>query len=114
VKVPGPTHMVGAEGDGFKIAMAGLDGGRINIAACSLGGASFCIDTAREYTGQRKQFGRLISDFQATQFKVADMATALEASRLLVRHAALALDLNTAEATLKAAMAKRFTTDALQ
>lgn len=112
VKVPVQSHMVGAEGDGFKIAMAGLDGGRINIAACSLGGAAFCIDTAREYTFHRKQFGRSISEFQATQFKVADMATSLEASRLLVRHAALALDVGASEATLKAAMAKRFTTDA--
>jgi len=111
VRVP-ETCRIGAEGDGFKIAMAALDGGRINIAACSLGGAQFSLDTARAYAASRKQFGRPISDFQATQFKVADAATALQASRVLVRSAAAALDAGSPDATLQAAMAKRFATDA--
>lgn len=111
VRVP-EGQRVGEEGDGFKIAMSALDGGRINIAACSLGGAQFALDTARGYASSRQQFGRPISEFQATQFKVADMATSLQASRLMVRHAAAALDARAPTATLQAAMAKRFATDA--
>lgn len=111
VRVP-ESMRLGQEGDGFKIAMAALDGGRINIGACSIGGAQFCLDTAREYTRARQQFGGPISGFQATQFKVADMATSIQASRLMVRHAAAALDARSPTATLECAMAKRFATDA--
>ncbi|KAL4422755.1 hypothetical protein ABPG75_008952 [Micractinium tetrahymenae] len=111
VRVPEAMRL-GQEGDGFKIAMAALDGGRINIGACSVGGAQFCLDTAREYTKARQQFGGPISGFQATQFKVADMATSIQASRLMVRHAAAALDAKSPSATLECAMAKRFATDA--
>lgn len=111
VKIP-ESQRIGQEGEGFKIAMQALDGGRINIAACSLGGAQFSLDTAREYVKNRKQFGRALSDFQGTQFKIADMATSLHASRLMVRHAAAALDARSPSATLHAAMAKRFATDA--
>jgi alkylation response protein AidB-like acyl-CoA dehydrogenase len=86
------TNRVGEEGDGFKIAMKGLDGGRINIAACSLGAARACLDAARAYMGERQQFGRKLRDFQALQFRIADMATELEAARLMVHRAARALD----------------------
>ena len=110
VRIP-QRNRVGKEGEGFKIAMQALDGGRINIAACSLGGAQFAFDTAREYIKNRKQFGKSLGEFQATQFKIADMATAMQASRLMVRHAAAALDAKAPEATLQAAMAKRFATD---
>src|SRR5690606_16615705 len=96
----------------FRIAMRGLDGGRINIAACSLGGASACLETARTYVGEREAFGRKLADFQALQFDIADMATMLEASRLMVWRAAAALDAADPEATLYCAMAKRFATDA--
>ncbi len=106
------ANRIGAEGEGFKIAMAGLDGGRINIASCSLGGASFAFDTAAAYVETRQQFGRPLRDFQAVQFKLADMATELEASRLMVRAAAAALDAKRPDATKRAAMAKRFATDA--
>jgi alkylation response protein AidB-like acyl-CoA dehydrogenase len=106
------ANRVGAEGDGFKIAMAGLDGGRINIAACSLGAAKACLEEARAYTATRQQFGQAIAAFQATQFRLADMATELQAARLMVRHAAARLDAGDAEATLHCAMAKRFATDA--
>ena len=105
-------NRVGAEGEGFKIAMAGLDGGRINIAACSLGAARACLEEARAYTATRQQFGQAIAAFQATQFRLADMATELQAARLMVRHAASRLDAGDAEATLHCAMAKRFATDA--
>jgi hypothetical protein len=108
----GEGDLVGAEGEGFKIAMSALDGGRVNIAACSVGGAQFCLDTARAHARSRAQFGRPVAEFQGTQFKVADMATAVAASRLLVRHAAAALDAGAPGAALAAAQAKRFATDA--
>ena len=109
-KVP-VENRLGDEGVGFKIAMQGLDGGRLNIGACSLGGAQFAFDTALEYVKERKQFGKRIADFQATQFKLADMATELEAARLLLYEAAVQLDKKAHNATMKAAMAKRFATD---
>jgi len=105
-------NLIGAEGDGFKIAMAGLDGGRLNIAACSIGGAQFCLDRTIEYMRERKQFGSRLSDFQALRFRIADYATDLEASRLLVRRAAVALGGREPGATRLAAMAKRLATDA--
>ncbi|EME68975.1 Acyl-CoA dehydrogenase [Paramagnetospirillum caucaseum] len=105
------ANRIGAEGDGFKIAMKGLDGGRINIGACSLGGARACLEHAIDYTGQRQQFGQAISAFQATQFKLADMATELEAARLMIHRAAHSLDAKLPEATLHCAMAKRLATD---
>lgn len=103
--------LVGQQGQGFKIAMHALDGGRINIAACSVGGAAFCLDYAWQYANERKQFGQPVGAFQASQFKLADMATGLEASRVMVRQAAAALDAQSPRATLTAAMAKRFATD---
>lgn len=105
-------NRIGAEGDGFKIAMKGLDGGRINIAACSLGGARAGLEAARSYMKERKQFGRALAEFQALQFKLADMATELEASRLMVHKAASLLDAKDPGATQACAMAKRFATDA--
>ena len=105
------ANRVGAEGEGFRIAMSGLDGGRLNIGACSLGGAQLALDTAQAYTRTRRQFGRELADFQATQFKLADMATELEAARLMIRNAADALDKKHRDATKLCAMAKRFTTD---
>lgn len=111
VRVPA-ANRIGAEGEGFKIAMAGLDGGRLNIAACSLGGASFALDTAKEYAAGRKQFGRPLADFQAIQFKLADMLTELEAARLMVWRGADSLDHKRPRATMQCAMAKRFATDA--
>jgi alkylation response protein AidB-like acyl-CoA dehydrogenase len=105
-------NRVGQEGEGFRFAMMGLDGGRLNIAACSLGGASLALDTALDYAKSRRQFGRALSEFQALQFKLADMATELEAARLMVRNAADALDRRKPEATRLCAMAKRFATDA--
>ncbi|MCA6261074.1 acyl-CoA dehydrogenase family protein [Phenylobacterium sp.] len=110
VRVPA-AHRIGAEGQGFGFAMAGLDGGRINIAACSLGGAGLALDTVREHLSARRQFGRPLADFQALQFRLADMATELEAARLMVRRAAFALDAGDPDATLYCAMAKRFATD---
>ena len=109
-RVPG-ANLVGAEGQGFKIAMAGLDGGRLNIAACSIGGAQFCLDRTLDYMRSRRQFGSRIADFQALRFRIADFATALEAARLMVRRAATALDRGAPGATSLAAMAKRFATD---
>jgi alkylation response protein AidB-like acyl-CoA dehydrogenase len=106
------ANRIGAEGEGFKIAMAGLDGGRLNIAACSVGGARACLDAAREYMLERKQFGQRLADFQALQFRLADMATELEAARLMVHRAACKLDAGEADATVFCAMAKRFATDA--
>jgi alkylation response protein AidB-like acyl-CoA dehydrogenase len=106
------ANRVGAEGEGFRIAMTGLDGGRINIGACSLGTARASLEEAIAYTKDRKQFGRAIADFQATQFKLADMATELEAARLMVRSAASALDRRDANATMLCAMAKRYASDA--
>jgi alkylation response protein AidB-like acyl-CoA dehydrogenase len=105
------ANLVGAEGQGFKIAMAGLDGGRLNIAACSIGGAQFCLDRTLDYMRERKQFGSRLADFQALRFRVADYATELEAARLMVRRAASALDRSLPGATRLAAMAKRLATD---
>jgi alkylation response protein AidB-like acyl-CoA dehydrogenase len=105
------ANRLGAEGDGFKIAMMGLDGGRLNISACSLGGARACLDAARDYMGVREQFGKKLAEFQALQFKLADMATDLDAARLMVHRAAASLDADDANATLHCAMAKRFATD---
>jgi alkylation response protein AidB-like acyl-CoA dehydrogenase len=109
-KVPA-ANRIGAEGRGFKFAMSGLDGGRINIGACSLGAAWAAIDKARQYMLERKAFGGAIADFQALQFKLADMATELEAARLMVYRAADALDRADPEATMYSAMAKRMATD---
>jgi len=105
-------NLVGQEGEGFKIAMAGLDGGRINIAACSLGGAAAALDASLTYTAERKQFGQRLADFQALQFRLADMATELEAARLMVWQAAAKLDAAAPDKTPACAMAKRFATDA--
>jgi alkylation response protein AidB-like acyl-CoA dehydrogenase len=105
-------NRIGGEGDGFRLAMAGLDGGRLNIAACSLGGASLALDAAKSHLETRHQFGRPLREFQALQFKLADMATELEAARLMVRRAAAALDGGEPGATKLCAMAKRFGTDA--
>ncbi|MEP3244845.1 MAG: acyl-CoA dehydrogenase family protein [Sneathiella sp.] len=104
-------NLVGTEGQGFKIAMAGLDGGRLNIGACSIGAARACLEAAQDYTADRKQFGTPVGDFQAVQFALADMATELEAARLMIRQAASKLDAKEADATLYCAMAKRFATD---
>ena len=106
------ANLVGQEGEGFKFAMMGLDGGRINIAACSLGGAGFALDAATTYLKTRYQFGQPLAAFQALQFKLADMATELTAARLMVLNAADALDRKAPEATRLCAMAKRFATDA--
>lgn len=105
------ANRLGEEGDGFKIAMQGLDGGRLNIGACSLGGAQFALETAIAYAKDRQQFGRPIADFQATQFKLADMATELQAARLLLYQAAQKVSDKTPDATQFAAMAKRLATD---
>ena len=111
VRVP-VSHRLGEEGDGFKIAMMGLDGGRLNIGACSLGTAAVALEAAQSYMVERKQFGRRLADFQALQFKLADMATELEAARLLLYQAATKVEAKTSDATMHAAMAKRFSTDA--
>lgn len=105
------ANRLGEEGQGFTFAMQGLDGGRLNIAACSLGGAQDALDRAFAYAQDRKQFGKTLWDFQATQFKLADMATELEAARVFLRHAAAALDAKAPSATKLCAMAKRFVTD---
>ncbi len=110
VRVPG-ANMVGGEGEGFRIAMMGLDGGRLNIGACSLGGAQRCLDEAIAYTKDRKQFGKAIADFQNTQFMLADMATELEAARALLYIAAAKVTANAPDKTKFAAMAKRLATD---
>jgi alkylation response protein AidB-like acyl-CoA dehydrogenase len=104
-------NRIGAEGEGFKIAMRGLDGGRINIAACALGAARACYERARDHLLERRQFGRRLAEFQALQFRLADMATELEAARLMVYRAAAALDRKAPDATMACAMAKRFATD---
>ncbi|HEY7298355.1 MAG TPA: acyl-CoA dehydrogenase family protein, partial [Xanthobacteraceae bacterium] len=109
-RVPAENR-VGMEGEGFRIALAALDGGRLNIAACSLGGAKFCLDRTIAYMRERKQFGSRLADFQALAFRVADYATELEAARLLLRRAAIALDRRGADATRLAAAAKRLATD---
>ena len=105
------ANRIGAEGQGFKIAMRALDGGRLNIAACSLGGAQFCLDRTVTYMKERKQFGTRLADFQALGFRIADYATAIEAARLMLHRAASALDLGDPSATRLAAMAKRLATD---
>jgi alkylation response protein AidB-like acyl-CoA dehydrogenase len=109
-KVP-IKNLIGKEGEGFKIAMQGLDGGRINIASCSLGAARICLEKSLDYVNDRTQFGKKIADFQATQFKLADMATQLEAARLMVLKAASEIDNLGQDATKISAMAKRFATD---
>ncbi|KJY84682.1 acyl-CoA dehydrogenase [Vibrio galatheae] len=107
-----PKHnLLGEEGQGFAFAMKGLDGGRINIATCSVGTAQQALNQAIQYVSERKQFGQAISDFQAVQFKLADMATELVAARQMVRLAASKLDHGNSEATAYCAMAKRFATD---
>ncbi|WDF74547.1 acyl-CoA dehydrogenase family protein [Novosphingobium sp. KACC 22771] len=110
VRVP-VENRLGEEGDGFKIAMAGIDGGRVNIGACSLGGAQRCLHEAIAYTKERKQFGKAIADFQNTQFVLADMATELEAARALLYAAAGKVTRGDPDKTAFAAMAKRFATD---
>ena len=106
------ANRIGAEGMGFKIAMAGLDGGRLNIAACSLGGAQAALDKAIAYMADRQAFGRRLSEFQALQFRLADMAIDIEAARSFLWRAASALDAKDPDATKLCAMAKKFTTDA--
>jgi alkylation response protein AidB-like acyl-CoA dehydrogenase len=111
VRVP-VENRVGEEGQGFKFAMKGLDGGRINIASCSLGTAQAALDRAQQYMHERSQFGKTLASFQALQFKLADMATELVAARQMVRLAAFKLDNKDPDATTYCAMAKRFATDA--
>jgi alkylation response protein AidB-like acyl-CoA dehydrogenase len=111
VRVPA-ENILGKEGEGFKIAMQGLDGGRINIATCSIGAAQQCLTLGAEYIQQREQFGKPVSHFQASQFKLADMATELVAARHMVRLGAFKLDSNHPDKTTYCAMAKRFATDA--
>ena len=110
VRVP-VENRLGPEGIGFKIAMAGLDGGRINIGAAAVGGAQAALDKTLAYVKDRKAFGKAIGSFQALQFRIADMATELEAARLMLWRAASALDAASPDATLYCAMAKRFSTD---
>ena len=110
VKVPA-QNLLGQEGEGFKFAMMGLDGGRINIATCSIGTAQQALETAKAYMQERSQFGKPIAAFQALQFKIADMATELVAARQMVRLAAFKLDNGDSEKTAYCAMAKRFATD---
>ncbi|WP_423932761.1 acyl-CoA dehydrogenase family protein [Comamonas sp. 23] len=111
VRIPA-HHLLGREGEGFKIAMKGLDGGRINIATCSVGAAQGALTQAQRYMQERKQFGKAIASFQALQFKLADMATELVAARQMVRLAASKLDAGARDASTYCAMAKRFATDA--
>ena len=106
------ANLLGKEGDGFRYAMMGLDGGRLNIAACSLGGARLALETAQAYVATRKQFGKALNEFQNIQFKLADMATQLEAARLMVLRGAWAIDAGHPEKTKWCAMAKRLATDA--
>ncbi len=110
VRVP-VANRVGDEGDGFRFAMAGLDGGRLNIGACSLGGAQRCLDEAIGYVKTREQFGRKIADFQNTQFQLADMATDLEAARALLYLAAAKVSADAPDKTRFSAMAKKLATD---
>src|SRR3954468_5619748 len=110
VRVP-VVNRIGGEGEGFRIAMMGLDGGRLNIGACSLGGGQRCLDESIRYTKERKQFGNAIADFQATQFTLADMETELEAARTLLYAAAVKVTENAPDKTRFAAMAKRLATD---
>ena len=111
VRVPA-SAILGAEGDGFKIAMKGLDGGRINIGACSIGTAQAALQRARDYMLDRSQFGKTLSNFQALQFKIADMTTQLVAARQMIRMAASRLDAGHPDRTIYCAMAKQFATDA--
>ncbi len=104
-------HLLGSEGEGFTIAMKGLNGGRINIAACSLGGAQAAYDAARNYVHTRQQFGQSLAGFQTVQFKIADMATRLIAARTMVHRAAVLLDAGAADAITACAMAKQFASD---
>ncbi len=104
-------NMLGQVGEGFRLAMKGLDGGRINIATCSIGTAQQALDDALCYTTERKQFNQTLFDFQSVQFKLADMATELTAARQLVRYAASQLDKQAPDATVLCAMAKRLATD---
>ncbi|XBQ04959.1 MAG: acyl-CoA dehydrogenase family protein [Stappia sp.] len=104
-------HLLGDEGSGFSYAMEGLDGGRLNIAACALGGAQAALSAALEYMGERSAFGRTIDQFQGLQFKIADMETELQAARVFLRQAAWKLDTQASDATKHCAMAKRFVTD---
>ena len=104
-------NRIGGEGEGFRFAMSGLDGGRINIASCSLGGAGLALDTAKAHLETRSQFGNPLKDFQGLQWRLADMATELDAARLMVRRAAHALDHRDPKATQYCAMAKRLATD---
>ncbi|MEM9739892.1 MAG: isobutyryl-CoA dehydrogenase [Pseudomonadota bacterium] len=110
VRIPA-THRIGEEGHGFRFAMAGLDGGRLNIAACSLGGAQLALDKAIEYAKEREQFGQPLAKFQSVQFKLADMETELQAARVMLYEAAARLDGKSPDATRWCAMAKRFVTD---
>ncbi|MCG7533409.1 acyl-CoA dehydrogenase [Pseudoalteromonas rubra] len=110
VRIPA-ANLMGKEGEGFKFAMQGLDGGRINIATCSIGTAQQALNTAKEYMQERQQFGKPLAAFQALQFKIADMNTELVAARQMVRLAAFKLDSNDSEKTTYCAMAKRFATD---
>jgi len=111
VRVPA-DNLIGAEGSGFKIAMSALDGGRLNIAACSLGGARSALSKASAYMHERHAFGQRLTDFQALQFRLADMATELEVAQTFLWYAASSLEAKTANATVLCAMAKRFVTDA--
>ena len=111
VRIPA-NHLLGREGEVFKIAMKGLDGGRINIATCSVGAAQGALGHAQRYMQERKQFGKTLASFQALQFKLADMATELVAARQMVRLAASKLDAGAPDASTYCAMAKRFATDA--
>ncbi|EJL7848368.1 acyl-CoA dehydrogenase family protein [Vibrio parahaemolyticus] len=110
VRIPA-DYLLGEEGEGFKFAMLGLDGGRINIATCSVGTAQQALNEAKQYMTERKQFGRSLAQFQALQFKLADMATELVAARQMVRLAAAKLDAQHVEKSAYCAMAKRFATD---
>jgi alkylation response protein AidB-like acyl-CoA dehydrogenase len=105
------THRLGTEGSGFKLAMSALDGGRLNIAACSLGGARAAFGKARAYMGERHAFGNRLAEFQALQFRLADMATDLEMAETFLWRAAAALEAKTPNATMLCAMAKRSVTD---
>ena len=110
-RVPAANLVGGIEGQGFKFAMSGLDGGRVNIGACSLGAAWSAVDKASSYMFERKAFGKPLTDFQTLQFKIADMATDLEAARLMIYRAADALDRADPQASLYSAMGKRYATD---
>ncbi|MBI1262378.1 MAG: acyl-CoA dehydrogenase [Rhizobiales bacterium] len=110
VRVP-VANRIGEEGQGFRIAMMGLDGGRLNIGACSIGTANAAIKAAKNYMSERRQFGKSLAQFQALQFKLADMATELEAARLMIYQAATKVEAKSPDATMHAAMAKRFATD---